>query len=55
MIVADPRDVPLFVMNVNIGQGVKKTIKFWKHNDSASVAEKFCDRWNMDPSAIDFL
>lgn len=42
-------------MNVNIGQGIKKTLKFWVGEESGTVAKNFCKKWNMDGSAIPFL
>ena len=51
----NPQAVPLFIMNVNIGQGLKKTLKFWYGQESTNVAKNFCKKWNIDSSAIPFL
>lgn len=47
--------MPLFLMKVNIGEGKKIGIKFWRDDDPEEKARGFCLRYNLEETAVGYL
>lgn len=48
-------EVPLFLMKVDIGEGKKVGIKFWRSDDPEEKARGFCLRYNLEETAVGYL
>ena len=48
-------EIPLFIMRVNVGDGKKKAIKFWKDDDPFEKAKGFCTKFKLEEEAVEYL